>query len=101
MVHGQRDEGLGVVTLRDLAEVPVSERYTTSVRTVARSLDELPAVSVRQPAAELPGKIGSAPLAVVWDGSLPVETVTVSQFGEAVESARLLARLRGAQQPAP
>ena len=100
MVHRQRDVGLGVVTLRDLAEVPVSERSTTSVRTVARSMDELPAVSVRQPAAELLGKIGSAPLAVVLDGSLPVGTVTLSQFGEAAESARLLARLRGAQKPA-
>ncbi len=90
----------GVVTLRDLAEVPMSERYMTSVRTVARSIDELPAISVHQPASELLGKIGSAPLAVVWDGSQPVGTVTVSQFGQAVETARLLARLRGAQQPA-
>jgi hypothetical protein len=63
-------------------------------------MDELPAISVQQPAAELLGKIGSAPLAVVWDGPRPVGTVTVSQFGEAVETARILARLRGAQQPA-
>ncbi|MDR9451763.1 MAG: hypothetical protein RI637_11145, partial [Acidimicrobiia bacterium] len=90
---------MGVMTLRDLAEVPVSERYTTSVRTVASSMDELPVISVQQPAAELPGKIGSAPPAVVWDGSLPVGTVAVSQFGEAVETARLLARLRGPEQP--
>ncbi len=100
LLAGTDGRAVGVVTLRDLAEVPESERYTTSVRTVARSMDELPAISVQQPAAELLGKIGSAPLAVVWDGPRPVGTVTVSQFGEAVETARILARLRGAQQPA-
>ncbi len=100
LLAGTDDRAAGLVTLRDLAETPVSERYTTSVRTVARSLEELPAVAVHEPAAELLGRIGSAPLAVVWDGILPVGTVTVSQFGAAVESARLLARLRGEQQPA-
>ena len=92
MVHGQRDEGLGVVTLRDLAEVPVSERYTTSVRTVARSLDELPAVSVRQPATVLLAGREVDPA---------VFLAKLAASGEAVESARLLSRLRGAQQPAP
>ena len=99
-VAGTDGRATGLVTLRDLAAVPVSERYTTSVRTVARPLDELPAVAVQEPAAALLSEIGSAPLAVVWDGSLPVGTVTISQFGAAVESARLLARLRGEQQPA-
>lgn len=87
----------GVVTVKALAAVPEDDRWTTSVRTVARPVDEYPAVRADEPAAELLRKIGTASLVVVWDGSTPIGTITQVQFATAAETARMLASLRSVQ----
>ncbi len=67
------------------------------MRTVARPVDEYPAVRADEPAAELLRKIGTASLVVVWDGSTPIGTITQVQFATAAETARMLASLRSVQ----
>ena len=84
-----------VVTLPALAAVPIGERSTVSVRSVAQELDGLPAVQAEEPAADLFSKLGPGAIAVVWDGSVPVGTVDAAQLGTALEQARLLSNLRG------
>ncbi len=83
----------GVVTVEALAAVEAGDRWTTSVRTVARPVDEYPAVRADEPAAGLLRKISTAPLAVVWEGSTPVGTITQAQFATVAETARTLASL--------
>jgi Zn-dependent protease len=84
-----------LVTLQALAAVPIDERYTLSVRSIAQELDELPAVQADEPAADLFTKLSSRALTVVWDASVPVGTVNAAQLGTALEQARLLSSLRG------
>lgn len=83
-----------LVTLQDLAAVPVNERFTTSVRSIARKLDGLPSVQSDDPASDLFTKLGSGALTVVWDGSIPVGTVNAAQLTTALEQVRLLSSLR-------
>lgn len=90
----------GLLSLRDLAAVPAAGRSTTSVRTVARPIAELPAVQARASAADLLGVLGSGQLAVVWDGAVPVGTVTNLQMSRAGETAKLVLSLRGEQRTA-
>lgn len=89
----------GLVSLRDLAAVPATDRATTSVRTILRPISELPAVQASASAADLLGVLGSEQLAVVWDGAVPVGTVTNLQMRRAGETAKLVLSLRG-EQPA-
>lgn len=84
-----------LVTLQALAAVPVGERYTLSVRSVAQELGDLPAVQAEEPAADLLTKLSPGILTIVWDGPVPVGTVNAAQLGTAVEQARLLSSLRG------
>ncbi len=51
-------------------------------------------------ASDLLRKLGTAPLAVVWEESDPVGTITLSQLGAAANRARLLADLAGAERRA-
>ncbi len=97
---GANERARHLVTLEALAAVPVDERYATSVRTVARPLDQLPAVQAGDAASDLLRKLGTAPLAVVWEESDPVGTITLSQLGAAANRARLLADLAGAERRA-
>ena len=90
----------GLVSLRDLAAVPATERAITSVRTILRPISELPAVQASASAADLLGVLGSAQLAVVWDGAVPVGTVTNLQMQRAGETAKLVLSLRGEHQVA-
>jgi hypothetical protein len=83
-----------VVAVEALAKVPADDRYTTSVRTIARSVTELPAVDADQPAAELLRSIGAAPLALVWDGPTVVGTISATQLATAAQTAQMLAALR-------
>jgi Zn-dependent protease len=89
-----------LLSLRHLAAVPPAERSTTSVRTVARPIAELPTVQAGASAADLLGVLGSAQLAVVSDGSVPVGTVTNRQMSRAGETAQLVLSLRGEQRTA-
>ncbi len=84
-----------LVALPALAAVPSNERNTTSVRSVAQGLDELPAVQANEPASDLFTKLSPGALTVVWDGSRPVGTINVAQLGTALEQVRLLSNLRG------
>lgn len=89
-----------LLSLRDLAAVPAAARSTTSVRNVARPIAELAAVQARSSAADLLGVLGPAQLAVVWEGSVPVGTVTNLQMSRAGETAKLVLSLRGEQRSA-
>jgi len=96
---GPDGESRRVVSLEALAAVPLVDRYTTSVRTVARPLTELPAAQADDPASELALKM-VARLTVVWDGSEPIGTVTFAQLSAAAETAQLFSGLRGEHRPA-
>lgn len=87
----------GVVAVEALAKVPADDRYTTSVRTIARSVTELPAVDADQPAAELLRSISAAPLALVWDGPTVIGTISATQLAAAAQTAQMLAALRNPQ----
>lgn len=100
LLAGADGTATGLLSLRDLAAVPLAERATTSVRTVARSIDELPNLQAGASAADLLGVLGSAQLAVVLDGSVPVGTVTNRQMNRAGETAKLVLSLRGQQRTA-
>ena len=89
-----------LLSLRDLAAVPAAARSTTSVRNVARPISELATVQARSSAADLLGVLGEAQLAVVWEGSVPVGTVTNLQMSRAGETAKLVLSLRGEQRSA-
>jgi CBS domain-containing protein len=97
LVGGTDGPVSGVVTVKALTSVPNEDRWTTSVRTVARSVGEYPAVRADEPAAELLRKIGTAPFVVVWEGSNPIGTITQAQFATAAETAQMLASLRTVQ----
>ena len=97
LVGGTDGPVSGVVTIKALTSVPNEDRWTTSVRTVARAVDEYPAVRADEPAAELLRKIGTAPFVVVWEGSVPIGTITQAQFATAAETAQMLASLRNVQ----
>lgn len=97
LVGGMDGPVSGVVTIKALTSVPNEDRWTTSVRTVARAVDEYPAVRADEPAAELLRKIGTAPFVVVWEGSIPIGTITQAQFATAAETAQMLASLRNVQ----
>jgi Zn-dependent protease len=89
---------LRLVTLSALAAVPANERFTTSVRSVARNLDELPGVRADRPASDLLKEAKPGVITVVWEGSTPVGTVNTEQLSVAIEQAHLLATLRGGTQ---
>jgi Zn-dependent protease len=96
------EDGLpaGLVTAGALAAVPVEERAATSVRTIAEPVVDLPAVHAETPASDLMQAIGSAPVAVVWEGPIPIGVVTPEHLIEAAADSRLLADLRGERRPA-
>ena len=83
-----------------MASVPVDDRYTTSVRNVARSIDALPSVRAEAPASELVTILAEGPLAIVWDGPIPVGTVSAAQLNQVAATAQLFRGLQGEHQPA-
>jgi len=97
---GSDGRAANLVTPQALASVPVDDRFTTSVRNVARSLDTLPSVRAEDPASELIGTLAESSLAIVWDGPMPVGTVTAAQLNQAAATAQLFRGLQGEHQPA-
>ena len=87
-------EVTGVITVEALARVPVEDRSTTSVRSIARPISDLPAVPAAEPAVALLRTVGAAPLAIVRDGPAVTGTITASQVTTAAENAQMMAMLR-------
>ncbi len=93
-------EVTGIVSVDALSKVPADDRFTTSVRTLARPIGELPTVQADQQASELLRTMGMTPLVVVRDGETVVGTITASQLSTAAETAQMLASLRNLQSEA-
>ncbi len=100
LLAGTDGEVTGIVSVESLSRVPADDRFTTSVRTVARPIGDLPAVQAEQPASELLRKMGVTPMVVVYDGPTVVGTITASQLSTAAETAQMLASLRNLQSEA-